>query len=295
MQRHLERSVVLDNVSDFRNLYSWSVSEIADASASTATKQIPWTWSLYFTLFDVQLVSSVSRDQYGTVGEEAPKLVEKTHILAKLRSGHPPDQSHPTEYSMFGTARKIEDLTLSIYRRSAADIDDCRVFGGVSYTCDPDFREETYPDYLGFTLYVRDEFFAQIASRIDQRAIGGGTLRVDGVEGFYSDWSPSISTSHIKVLTSDKKDHPVQTPEGCEIVPPRLGKVGDFDLTLWSQSLNPSAVGASVENENAPAHTSGRDASLRSPLIDPKVLTLLKSLRLVAWVIAALLLIVALK
>ena len=142
---------------------------------------------------------------------------------------------------MFGTARKIEELSLSIYPKSAAEIDDCRAFGGVSYTRDADFRNETNPDYLGFALYIREEAFAQIASKISQRAIGGGTLRVDGVEGFYSDWSPSISTGHVKVLTSGKMDHRVQIPEGCEIVPPRLGKVGDFDLTLWSDQLPPRA------------------------------------------------------
>jgi hypothetical protein len=132
VQRHLERTLVLDNVSDFKNLYSWSVSEVGETSARTATNQIPWAWSLYFTLFEVQLISSISRDRYSAPGDEAPNVVEKTHVLAKLRSGHPNDASRATEYSMFGTARKIEDLSLSIYPKSAAEIDDCRVFGGVS-------------------------------------------------------------------------------------------------------------------------------------------------------------------
>ncbi len=297
MKSHLERSVVLDSSSKFKNLYSWSVSEIGDASARAATKQIPWGCSVYFTLFDVQLVSSVTRDRFSIGGDEPPIVVEKTYIRAKLRSGHPTDISRTIEYSMFGTARKIEDLSLSIYPKSAADLHDCRVFGGVSYTYEMDFREETCPDYLSFTLYLRDELFTQLASRIDQRAIGVGTLRVDSVDGFYSDWSPSISTSHIKVLTSDEKDHPVETPVGCEILLPRLGMVGSFDLNFWSEGLHPSpgTVGISEELEHAAAQADGSDESLSSPLIAPQVLTLLKSLRLVAWIIAALLLIVVFK
>lgn len=296
MQRHLERSLVLENGSDFKNLYSWSVSEVGEAPTRTAKNQIPWAWSLYFTLFDIQLISSISRDRYSGPENEDPAVVEKTHIRADLRAGHPRDASCATEYSMFGTARKIDDLSLSIYPKSSADIDDCRVWGGVSYTRDADFRDETYPDYLGFTLYLREEVFAQIAARIDQGAIGGGTLRVDGVEGFYSDWSPSISTHHIKVLTSDEKNHHVQQPESCEIVPPRLGKVGDFDLSLWSDRLHPKLDPASVLEEDDSATPVRRSPPpLKPHLTDPKLLGLLKSLLLAAWTLAALLLFLAFK
>lgn len=297
MQRHLERSLVLNNVSEFKNLYAWSVSEVADASARAATNQIPWAWSQYFTLFDIQLVSSVSQDRYSSLEDKAPTVVEKTHIIAKLRAGHPSDSGGSTDYSMFGTARKIEEITLSIYPKSAAEIDVCSAFGGISYTHDADFRDETYPDYLGFTLYLREEVFAQIVSKIDQRALGGGTFRVDGVKGFYSAWSPSISTSNIKVLTSDEKEQHIQVPEGCEIVPPRLGKVGGFDLTLWSDRLNQGTgtIGASENNEDAATQVHGSALALKSHLTDPNVLAPLKSLRLAAWIIAALLLIVVFK
>jgi hypothetical protein len=297
VQRHLERSLVLNTVSEFKNLYSWSVSEVGEASARALTNQIPWGWSLYFTLFDIQLISSISRDRYSAPEDEALAVVEKTHIRAKLRPGHPSDGSRTTDYSMFGTARKIEEISLSIYPKLGVGHDDCHVFGGVSYTHDADFRDETYPDYLGFTLHIREEAFTQIASRIDQRALGGGTFRVDEVEGFYSDWSPSISTNHIKVLTSDKKDHHVETPEGCEIVPPRLGKVGDFDLTLWSHLVHPAPIVASASegNEDAAAEARGEASPPNSLLIGPKILSSVKSLQFTAWIIVALLLVVAFK
>jgi len=295
MKHHLEQSLVLNTVSEFKNLYSWSVSEVGESSARPLENQIPWGWSLYFTLFDIQLVSSISRDQYSTPAGEALAVTETTFIRAKLRPGHPSDGSRPTDYSMFGTARKIEEISLSIYPKITAEHDDLHAFGIVSYTHDADFRDETLPDYLGFKLHIREEAFAQIASRIDQKALSGGTFRVDEVEGFYSDWSPSISTDHIKVLTSNKKNQPVETPEGCEIVPPRLGKVGAFDLTLWSHLVHPARTVASASDEDEDAQARGETSPPTSLLISPKVPSSVKSLQFPAWIIVALLLVVALK
>jgi hypothetical protein len=297
VQRHLERSLVLNDVSEFKNLYAWSVSEVAEASERAATKQIPFAWTLYFTLFDIKLVSSVSQDRYSSLEDKAPTVVQKSHVLAKLRAVHSSDAGRSIRYSMFGTDRTIEEITLSIYPNSAAEFEGCSAFGGISYTHDVDFRDETYPDYLGFTLCLPKEVFAQIASKIEQRALGGGTFRVAGVKGFYSDWSPSISPDNIKVLTSNEKEHHVRTPEGCEIVPPRLGKVDGFDLTLWSDRIS-QGIGTthiSEEIENAATQGHGGDSALNSPLTDPSVVAPLKSLRLAAWIIAALLLILVFK
>jgi hypothetical protein len=125
VQRHLERGLVLNNESNLKNLYAWSVSEVAEPPARVATNQIPWAWSLYFTLFDIQLVLSVSQDRYSSLEGKASAVVEKTHVLAKLRAGHPSDAGRSTIYSMFGTDRKIEEITLSIYPNSADEIDVC--------------------------------------------------------------------------------------------------------------------------------------------------------------------------
>lgn len=200
---------------------------------------------------------------------------------------------------MFGTDRRIEDITLSVYPALDGDDKICRVLGDVSYTTESDFRDETSEDYIVFAVYISAERFSYIASKIDRKALDGGTFRVDGVSGFYSDWSPSISTYHVKVLTDDAKNHPVEVPAGCAIDPPRLGAVGQFDLTLWSEPLQPSAGNDSrVDGDDYDKSAKqSRDIAARQPVsnTDAATLSILKSLRMAAWIIAGLLFVVAIK
>ena len=56
-------------------------------------------------------------------------------------------------------------------------------------------------------------------------------IRLRGVSGFYSEWSPSIRTNNVKVLTASK-EQVIITEGSCEITPPRLGDVDEFDMTV---------------------------------------------------------------
>lgn len=49
--------------------------------------------------------------------------------------------------------------------------------------------------------------------------------------GFYSEWSPGISTHRIKILTADK-EHKVEGDGEGEIELPRLREVGDWSLDI---------------------------------------------------------------
>lgn len=282
---HLESKVVLNDQPQHPNLYKWSLSEVGEPPCRLRSDQIPWDWSLYFMLSDIELHAEVDLDPYSVPDSEKARVVSRDSIRANLRPGRRGTDDRIT-YSMFGTERRIEDFTLTV-RPTPEDVEEhCRAWGLVSYTTEHDFRDVTMDDCVGFELYLSPERFAHMADRMASRAVGGGVLRVQDVSGFYSDWSPSISTSHVKVLT-DEAAHPLEIPEGCEIVPPRMQTVAEFDLSLWSVAIRPTTKAADAvdEDDDDPRDHRGQDVS--KPALN--LLPVLKSLRLAAWLIVGLL------
>ena len=72
----------------------------------------------------------------------------------------------------------------------------------------------TTDDTVVFYLYVRPETFVRYPREIAASEVDKAFIRVAGVSGFYSDYSLSIFTSEIKLLTSDR-EHEVEIPEEC--------------------------------------------------------------------------------
>lgn len=79
-----------------------------------------------------------------------------------------------------------------------------------------------------------------MAEKLLRGSINEVILRVGNVSGFYSNWSPSISTGSIKVLTSGD-EQAVKAPPGVRV--PRLGQIGEGTLS----------INRIVEFETAPA------------------------------------------
>ncbi|MGX5851765.1 hypothetical protein ACWGTO_32745 [Mesorhizobium sp. PL10] len=223
MENHIDRRVILCPESAYKNLYEWSLQEVDADGEKIGRDQIPWEWTLYFkatelTLHDTLTVGSVlpnaSQDDINTV-------TAKQGISAKL---HPFGTTWPPSYSMFGTDRTITDISLSIMSSAVdAEQEQCVAWGVVSYTSEIAFREETKPDCIGFYLFVRPDRFAWYAEMVATSAVEDVLLFVGRVPGFYSDWSPSISTNRIKIL-ADKSAQKIEVPADCEIDPPRLGR-----------------------------------------------------------------------
>lgn len=287
MEYHIENKVVLDNQPKYPSLYPWSLSEVGEPGARVATDQIPWEWSLYFTLFDIELHLGLGLDPYTGTDKEPAHIRSREYIRARLRPGGGYGDN-PVTYSMFGTSRSIEDMAIKIQAAPEGVEEHCRVWGVVSYTTDHDFRMETSEDCLGFELVIPPEQFALIAARVASKSVARGVLRLGGTPGFYSEWSPSISTSRIKVLTNDSS-HPVGIPEGCEIEPPRLKLVPEFDLSLVSETVRVP--------EDAAAHNDDEPQPVARPerLPAPSLLPVLKSLRIAGWMMVALLVVIALE
>lgn len=240
MENHIDRRVVLSQDSEFKGLYKWSLQEQDADGKKIGRDQIPWDWGLYFTASELALndTLAIKPDYLGDAEDEKMAVREKRFIRAKLYPGDPGDRHRyrQTSYSMFGTDRTVSAFELFIEQLEDGDKQErCKVWGCVSYTTEIDFRDETTDDTIIFYLYVRPETFARYAERIAASEVDEAVLRVGRVAGFYSDWSPAISTDEIKVLT-DHKEHEVEIPSDCEIDPPRLGEVMEIELYLRSIS-----------------------------------------------------------
>ena len=204
---------------------------------------------------------------------------------------------------MFGTNRTIGAIGLDIYPVEDDEAESCSAWGSVSHTTDIDFRDVTFDDILTFILRLKTDQFSRLARMIAEKSINGGTVSVHDVEGFYSDWSPAISTDDIKVLTNYEEDHPIEVPERCPIVPPRLGKVREFELTVYDGrkfEVRPDPdsdcdADNLEDGESSQPALSLSGAPVARPIVDAKTLGVLKSLRIAAWIIAGLLFLILIK
>ncbi|TIN24757.1 hypothetical protein [Mesorhizobium sp.] len=234
MDNEVYGKVVLSPTSDYDSLYKWSLQEVADNGAA-GDNYIPWPYNLYFTAIELNVQESVGSQK----GEDSGTALNMTtigqrSISAKLIPGDVRDKSerHKTVYSMFRTARRISEFQLFIQPLGkAGDKRGSDVWGTVSYSIEIDFEDLDTPDTVVFNLYVDLEVFERLELKISASQVDEAVLRVGRVEGFYSEWSPLISTSFVKVLTTGS-EHAVEIPDGCEIDPPRLGKLGEIELYL---------------------------------------------------------------
>jgi hypothetical protein len=161
--------------------------------------------------------------------------VQRQVIRVQLRPGRPLDDDdyfRETTFSMFGTDRAIKSFQLDIHPiADPAEQESCRAWGSVSYTAEVDFTNETTDDCIVFYLFVKPETFARYGAKIAHGLVTEMILRVGSVDGFYSEWSPEVSTDYVKVLTRGS-EHKITLPPGHQVEPPRLGYVGKAELHI---------------------------------------------------------------
>jgi hypothetical protein len=238
--------------------------------------QIPWDWTLRFTATSCVLSDSIDID--------TPKIVQRQVIRARLRPGSPRDDGDDeTMFSMFGTDRTVKSFELEIHPiADPAKQESCSAWGSVSYTTEIDFSKETLDDCITFYLFVKPETFARYGAKIAHGLVDEVTLSVKSVDGFYSEWSPGVSTSKVKVLTSGSEQK-IVFPPGREIKPPRLGHVGAAELYINRRLEFSKPVPArEVVGEVAGLGTETAPEAQR-PGADPRMLNVLGSVRKAAW------------
>lgn len=237
MDYHLERKIRLSEESEYKSLYSWSLQELNEEGGTIGSDQVPWEWSLYFTASELRHHHTIEIDRSNESDDEEDNgPVEESEIItAILHPGICRDGKwleDDTSYSMFGTDRRVKQFGLRIHKlEEGAENDRCRLWGCVSYTVEMDFRDETTDDTVEIYLWLSPKRFNKIVEIIKAKRADIVQVRLGRVSGFYSDWSPSISTNNIKIL-ADSEDQNIILPENCEIRPPNLGDVGEFNISI---------------------------------------------------------------
>ncbi|RWD01425.1 MAG: hypothetical protein EOS58_25450 [Mesorhizobium sp.] len=325
MEYNIDRRVIFDQDSEFKSLYEWSLQEVDADGKKVGRDQIPWVFTLSFTAIELTLGDTLAIKPDFQEGSEDKKMAmhEKQFIFAKLQPTDRGRFPRATTYSMFGTDRAISNFQLHIMPLAEGEKQErCIAWGVVSYTAEIDFLDETVGDSMGFYLIVRPETFARYAEKVAARAVDEVVLHVGRVAGFYSDWSPSIFADQIKVL-ADYKDQKIEIPTNCKIIPPRLGEVMEAELSFNRVTKIGKArprTSEDVENvaeKNPEERTGGADQGIGSEetdlihdeintqqridgadsakpdlhlaATDDRMVNLLSSLRIAAWIIVGLL------
>ena len=297
MDFHLERGLRLHTEPEHKSLYSWAINEIDAQSQQIGDDQIPWDWTLDFTATSCVLADSIdikSKFQMEETTPAPPEIAQRQVIRVRLRPGHPRDDGdyfRETTFSMFGTDRAIKSFELHIHPiADPAEQERCRAWGSVSYTAEIDLRDETTDDCIVFYLDVKPETFARYAAKIAHGLVDEMILSVGSVAGIYSEWSPSISTRNVKVLTANDEQK-ITLPPGHQSEPPRMGHVGEAELYInrrlefRKRAPEPEAV-----EEMADFGTERAVPETRAPAtVDPRMLQMLGSLRQAAWFVVCLL------
>jgi hypothetical protein len=234
MDYHMENKILLSEDSEYKNLYSWSLQEFNNEGKKIGRDQISWQCGLYFTASELRHYYSINISKSKNNEDKKPTQ-ESEVITAILHPGTCYDGKtlkDDVSYSMFGTNRTIKKFTLRIQKiEDDSDNEFCRIRGYVSYTAEVDFRDITTDDTIDITLRLLPQRFNKIAELIKTQRIDILGLYLDEVSGFYSEWSPSISTGSIKVLAA-QEEQVVVKKDDCKINPPRLGEVSEFDLGI---------------------------------------------------------------
>ncbi|MDG5487999.1 hypothetical protein NYR55_05110 [Sphingomonas sp. BGYR3] len=294
MEHHFDRTIRFNDQSELKNLYKWCLNEHDEAGEKVGRDYIPWQWTLHFKGKGIALSEHTQiGDRYAQPADEAGAK-SKRIITATL---YPAEQGrYAPRYSMLGTDRTITHFDLRIEEADGKG-ERCVVWGGVSYTADVDFRDVTSPDTIVFYFYLKRERFDDIARQIASRAVDSLSLSLGGVQGFYADWSPRITTDKIKVLTRNRH-HEIQGAIDAVRIP-RLGEVEEAELSLATK-FDLALEDDYPDNEPDKADTThgdgrpvDRPAQLEfvSDSRAQETLKMITSLRMAAWVIAGLLLI----
>lgn len=244
MEYQLEREIRLKKSKD-KVLYSWYLQECGSDGTPNGAELIPWEWTLYFTVSELRYYKSIDIEKSNSpedVIEENKTVKESDFIMAIMHPGTCDDGNwlkNDTVFSMYGTDREIKKFTLRISKLDDEDaVEFCKVWGCIRHTIEDVDGDETIDDTIQVNMYISSQRFNNIADIIKTQVPDIVQVSLGKVSGFYSEWSPSIHTDSVKILTSY---HPkIEFNEDSGIIPPRLCEVGEFNITIvLRHKLNP--------------------------------------------------------
>ncbi len=231
----LEKKIRFSSKKD-KTLYSWCLDELGNQEKDHNKDLIPYRFSAYFEASTLRLTKRVGMQQKHSNNEMIRESDNSVVISGDLKPSFRPNVDYrDTSYYMFGTNRRIDSISLTIESLgNDSDIEICNLWGSPSYKDEIDFREFTEPDHLSVSIFLKNEQFESFIRMIESKTVDSIKLILRQVDGFYSPWSPSISTSSIKVLT---EYHEVEGDIDLDRPLPKVGNVGEFSL-IFSSSLD---------------------------------------------------------
>jgi hypothetical protein len=242
MDYNIARKLRFNTKSEHSSLYKWCINDIDD-DGSNDGDFIPWVWGLIFTATALKVHRTVTLKNEpveNKVDESVNKTIQDCLITGDLFSGRCFDGKNLeryVSYSMFGTNRIIQNFGLSVYPVEIEQEENCFLWACPSYDSEIDFKNETSDDTVDINLFITREKFNELAQLIDKNAIQNAAVRLSQVDGFYAQWSPSITTRDIKVLT---EYHEIENLEKKDKSIPRVEKVGEFNISYQTiNELNP--------------------------------------------------------
>ena len=229
-------------------LERWALQEFDDKGLQVGGNQVPWSGRNFFTATKLHLRYFLEGNDENPDDLEGDSrdLKEQEAITAELHPGHVDNGElrDASEYSMFGTDRIISKFSLRIVRLQNKDSKEgVTVWGTPSYTLEIDFRNFYEKDCIQITIFLGADKFSRLAHAVKTGAVDSVVLTLSYVRGFYSEWTPTIFSDRIKVLTADEEQK-VQIPDGCDIRPHRL-----FDFQLLSPERTVSDTSFSLTFE----------------------------------------------
>ena len=214
---------------EHKSLYQWCLRQTQEDGTQVDGDLIPWFWSLKFEATEVLHSISYSKewngldDGDGDEKEDADDVDTSETLHAKLI---PVERlSLPPRYFMFGYRDAIEEISLTIRRGSNTR---CTAHGFAKYRSEIDFRYKEIPHHLGFDLRLTEDKFDRILQLMKLNTLDRFYFRVGKVDGFYSDWSPEITTNRIHALPKSCLEE-LSLEEHADRLP-ILGKVRDCEI-----------------------------------------------------------------
>jgi len=260
MNHELNRTIKLNDDSKYTSLYSWSLEEYDFEGNKVEEGFIPMQiGSIYL---NVEKLAYRNNFEGLEDGPESSKFNESEHIhgeLKTLEDSSPLFNNNTNTFSMFGTDREIKHFGIEIYKtdngergkgfsRSGRTIDSKKenyfLTGHIGWQEDGDLDIPPHAaeDSLYIVVILKEERFNKIKQYIKD-GFNPRYISIRHADGFYNQWTPSLHLGSIKILSDDcafGKDEPyvqqVEMTKECNITPPRIGKLYDFNIHFCIES-----------------------------------------------------------
>lgn len=234
----LERKVKINRDTEYKSLYAWCLNEFDENGSQIGRDWVPFRWRFWFTGASLQVTNNVTiKRDYET--DESKASTSKS-IYGKFYSGICTDGKNLSDYvtfGCFGTARTINEFSVTINEEQHGREESCWFFASPSYKSeDAELRKVIEDDFAGFNIYVSSEKFNHLVRLVESRCTDAVRLSVKNLDGVYADWTPTIKTRSAKFLTSDNT---IEGVDKADFDGTTVTRVEEFDINFITQaSLN---------------------------------------------------------